>query len=455
MMEGKFRSLNFKIWRIITTTIIIFLGMALFFNITVIKKIEKEFVFDHLIEAAHIMKSHEKIFSGRNRPLGPPTNNSIGPAEIQDFKIVKNRDNGYDIMAMEPFRRNFKKNQENDKDLEGILDHIIKNKNNKGTIKKYNMMIFYYVDWGNEGSRKPSESGTVFFTSLPKKSDLETGLFLGIIFMFIISFFVSKIIAKKIATPVQELKLFSEEISKRNWKVKAPKVENDEIGLLTKALEEMRDSLKMYEERDRQFLQSTSHDLKTPVMIIKGYAQSIIDGITVNSEQSGAEVIKSEAERLERKITQLLKLNTLSHSLEYSDSRENIRIDRIFKSLTSKFKVVKPELNWIVILKEIEIQGDSEALLIAFENIIENQLRFAETSISVVMKAGEKNEIIISNDGPQFEVEDPNILFETYTKDKLGKFGLGLSIVKQVIRSHNGTIEAYNTEKGVEFKIII
>ncbi len=67
----------------------------------------------------------------------------------------------------------------------------------------------------------------------------------------------------------------------------------------------------------------------------------------------------------------------------------------------------------------------------------------------------EKNEIIISNDGPHFQVEDPNILFETYTKDRSGKFGLGLSIVKQIIKSHNGSIEAYNTQKGVEFKILV
>lgn len=148
-------------------------------------------------------------------------------------------------------------------------------------------------------------------------------------------------------------------------------------------------------------------------------------------------------------------MNILSHSLEYNKSTEYIRIDRILKNLISKFKIINPKLNWIVDLKEIEIQGDSEALLIAFENIIENQLRFAENVISVVMKKEEKNEIIISNDGPHFQVEDPNILFETYIKDRSGKFGLGLSIVKQIIKSHNGSVVAYNIEKGVEFKILI
>ena len=464
-MKGKFRSIGFKIWWIITTSIIIFFVIALIINFTVIIKIKDEFIFDHLKEASQSMKTLQENFPERNKPKRLPLNKPIGPAQIENFKIRKNTKGGFDLI-MDPFMREFYKDNEipeefkmGEKIFEKIIDRIEKNKNNKGVLKEnlkeINMLIFYYVDWEKDSSDKVSENATVFLTSLPQNNDLETGLFFGIFILFIISFFISIIISKKIASPVKELKLFAEEIAKRNWKVEVPTVENDEIGLLTEALEKMRDSLKMYEERDREFLQSTSHDLKTPVMIIKGYAQSMIDGITINSEKSGAEIIKSESERLERKITQLLRLNILSHSLEYNKSIEYIRIDRILKNLISKFKIINPKLKWIVDLKEIEIQGDSEALLIAFENIIENQLRFAENVISVVMKKEEKNEIIISNDGPHFQVEDPNILFETYIKDRSGKFGLGLSIVKQIIKSHNGSVVAYNIEKGVEFKILI
>jgi two-component system sensor histidine kinase CssS len=464
-MKGKFRSIGFKIWWIITTSIIIFFVIALIINFTVITKIKDEFIFDHLKEASHSMKALQENFPEKNGDRRLPLNKPIGPTQIENFKIRKNTEGGLDLI-IDPFMRDFYKDNEipegfkmGEKLFEKIIDRIEKNKNNKGVLKEnlkeINMLIFYYVNWEKDSSDKVSENATVFLTSLPQNNDLETGLFLGIFLLFIISFFISIIISKKIANPVKELKLFAEEIAKRNWKVEVPTVENDEIGLLTEALEKMRDSLKMYEERDREFLQSTSHDLKTPVMIIKGYAQSMIDGITINSERSGAEIIKSESERLERKITQLLRLNILSHSLEYNKSTEYIRIDRILKNLISKFKIINPKLNWIVDLKEIEIQGDSEALLIAFENIIENQLRFAENVISVIMKKEEKNEIIISNDGPHFQVENPNILFETYIKDRSGKFGLGLSIVKQIIKSHNGSVVAYNIEKGVEFKILI
>lgn len=442
-MEEKFRSINFKVWRIMTIVIILFFGTVLIVNVTIIQRIKSGFVFDQLKETSELVKTHDRKSPGPNKYIGPP--------QMLNFKIRKSI-NGYNII-LDPISMRFNPKINTDiRNFEKITRRLIKNKKNTGIFKEGKTLVFYYVDWESNNINKPFENATVFLTSLPKNTDLEIELFFGICLLFLISFFTSRIISKKIAHPVQELKLFAEEIAKRNWNVKVPKHDNDEIGLLTKALEEMRDSLKLYEERDRQFLQSTSHDLKTPVMIIKGYAQSIIDGITINSEKSGAEVIKIEAERLERKITQLLKLNTLSHSLEYNKSMEYIRLDRILKNLISKFKIINPKLNWIVHLKELEIQGDSEAFLIAFENILENQLRFAKNEISIVM---EKNEIIISNDGPHFQVEDPNILFETYTKDRSGKFGLGLSIVKQIIKSHNGSIEAYNTQKGVEFKILV
>ena len=216
-MEGKFRSINFKVWWIITTTMIIFFGTVLILNVTVIKKIKNEFIFDHLKEASQIMRSQEQKFSRMNRPMGPPPNNYIGPAEIENFKITKNADNDFDIL-MDPFRMEFDRNKKKgEKSLEEIVTHIIKNKNNKGILKEKKRVLFYYIDWQKDDSSKFSESATVFLTSLPQDNDLGTGLFLGMLFIFIISFLISIIIAKKISTPVKQLKLFAEEIAKRNW----------------------------------------------------------------------------------------------------------------------------------------------------------------------------------------------------------------------------------------------
>ncbi|MCY6958100.1 HAMP domain-containing sensor histidine kinase [Clostridium brassicae] len=444
-MKKTFRSISWKIWYDITRIIAILLIIIFIANITVFKNAKDEFIFNQLKESAEAKKNGEQSFIQPNKLEGT----SEAPILVAHFRIEKNGDK-INITIDKFTEALYLNNKNNEQIIDKIVDNISKYgvEEDQGIIKDNGMSHYYYVDWNDTKT-----SAMVFLTSSKENIKFGIEVFAIIIILLIISFFTSKIAAKKIAEPIQKLVIFAEEISKRNWSTKVPKTDPDEIGLLSEALEKMRDSLKIAEERDRQFLQSTSHDLKTPVMIIKGYAQAILDDISINSERSAAEVIKTESERLERRITQLLKLNTLGHILEYSENREIVRIDRILKSIISKFSIVSPELNWELNFKELEIKGDAEALLIAFENIIENQLRYAKTSISISIDINDKSEIKISNDGPPFEVNDPNILFDTYKKDKEGKFGLGLAIVKQVIEAHGGTILAYNINKGVEFKI--
>lgn len=439
-MKKPFKSISWKIWSLIARTILILVVLALFANITILKKSKDEFIFNQLKESAQAKRHREQSFVRK-----------VEEGEslwVAHFKIEKTQDS-FNV-NIDPFTQAlYVDKKEYKKVIPRIVERIAKKgtSEDEGIIKDNMVHHYYYVDWNYSG-----ESAMVFLTSTNENTEFPVEIFVVIAIFLIISFFASRVAAKRIAKPIQELEIFAEEISKRNWNAKVPETDPDEIGLLAQSLEKMRDSLKIAEERDRKFLQSTSHDLKTPVMIIKGYAQAMLDGISIDSEKSAAEVIKIESDRLERRITQLLRLNTLGHTLEYCENREIVRVDRILKNLVSKFSIVRPELNWKLNLKELEVNGDSEALLIAFENIIENQLRYAKNSISISIDSN-KLEIKISNDGPLFEANNPMELFDTYKKDKEGKFGLGLAIVKQVIESHEGTILAYNTENGVEFKI--
>lgn len=440
-MKKTFRSVSWKIWYSMARTILILLVLVLFANITILSKARNEFIFDQLKESARAKKVSEQSFI---RP-----DEEYSSLWVAHFRIEKDSDR-FNVIADQFTQALYINKKEDLQVIERIVYRVTEEgiNDDKGIINDHGISHYYYVDWDNSG-----KGAMIFLTSTKRNDPFSFEVFLLIIVLLIISFFASRIAAKKIAKPIQELEVFAEEVSRRNWKAKVPKTDPDEIGHLAQALERMRDSLKIAEERDRQFLQSTSHDLKTPVMIIKGYVQAMLDGVGVDSEKSAAEVIKAESDRLERKITQLLRLNTLEHALEYHENREIVRVDRLLKSLVSKLSVVRPELNWKLYLKKLEVVGNPEALLIAFENIIENQLRYAESSISILMDINNKAEVKISNDGPSFEVNNPMVLFDAYKKDKEGKFGLGLAIVKQVIEAHEGTVIAYNTKNGVEFKI--
>lgn len=92
-----------------------------------------------------------------------------------------------------------------------------------------------------------------------------------------------------------------------------------------------------------------------------------------------------------------------------------------------------------------------ESLLIALENILDNQVRYANKEINI--RITKDHEIVISNDGSHFVTKNPEDLFESHRKDQHGNFGLGLAIVKRVVVIHGGEIKAMKTDEGVRFSI--
>ena len=441
-MKNPTHSISFKIWKTMVVTICLFIVVIFIINMTVITKYKEDITYHQLEEAFTTKYSRDELHDQK-------LTENEGILLISHMNILFDGDQ--QIIRLDKFTKSAFPGDEGQQVLEEIASQITLDTpaNEQGKLRIGKLTYLYYVQWIEEGS------AMVFFAAEHEKDDGLWSIFGLLVLLMIISFFASRHVARKLAKPIQELELFAEEIARRNWEVALPKTDNDEIGMLAKSLENMKNSLKIAEERDREFLQSSSHDLKTPVMIIKGYAQAMEDGVLIESEHSVAHIILAEANRLERRITQLLRLNTLGHSLEYKEGRKVIRLDRLIKSLVSHCKVVCPSLIWELDLKEIEIMGDAEALRIAFENIFDNQMRYATSTIRVTMTDSPTKKITIENDGKPFTVADPQILFDPYKKDAEGKFGLGLAIVAQVIHGHQGTISAYNTPLGVAYEINI
>lgn len=112
---------------------------------------------------------------------------------------------------------------------------------------------------------------------------------------------IAKLIANSIAKPLKQLEAYTKKIANKEWDNDLEIKSQDEIGRLAIAMNEMKQALKQADEEERKFLQSISHDLKTPVMVIMSYAQAIMDGMYVDSTENTALIIKNEAMRLEKK----------------------------------------------------------------------------------------------------------------------------------------------------------
>ena len=189
-------------------------------------------------------------------------------------------------------------------------------------------------------------------------------------------------------------------------------------------------------------------------MVIESYAQAIIDGVYIGDLEETASTIKYEANRLKRKIKQLLYLNSLNYIMQNDKNNEEINVNRLLHELCERFKLMRKDLNWDIQFEEVEIKGNMEKLRVTFENILDNQIRYAEENISIKLSKEEDKALIeIYNDGPNIAEENIKNIFDNFYKDKKGNFGLGLAICKRIIDFHKGNIIVKNRKQGVSFII--
>ena len=205
-------------------------------------------------------------------------------------------------------------------------------------------------------------------------------------------------------------------------------------------------------KRLKIFNSNVSHELKTPLTIMKGEIE-----VALMNNECDKELLKSLLSEINyiNEITDKLLFLTKKDALN-KNNFEDIDLGDIILEMFEKYsKKIKIDLN----LKEDEyiIKGDKTLLKIAISNIIENSIKYKATKLNIILKK-EKNKIvlIIKDNGIGIPKEKlPFIFDEFYRVDesrnkKIKGFGLGLSIVKSIIKLHNGDIKLKSEGKGVE-----
>lgn len=278
-------------------------------------------------------------------------------------------------------------------------------------------------------------------------------ILIGMLFIFgaLIS---TIIVSKSITKPLKDLETFTNKIAKKDFSATIDIESDDEIGSLAQSMLKMKENLKKVDEEEKQFFQSISHDLKTPVAVILAHAESIIDGIYIDTPEKTAEIIKNEAINLDKKIKKLLYFNTLDFTLANQEELELINLKDLLLTIVSRLKSIKTNISWEVNAEDILFVADYDKLSVSIENILDNAMRYAKSKISIDLKV-EKDKIIIKifNDGEEINPYAIEKIFNNMYKDKKGNFGLGLAISQKIIQHYNGEIFAQNVKNGVNFLI--
>lgn len=468
MKKLKFKSLTMRIWTIFTIVILIIIcciSLLYIFAYRVVNENARK----NDLKAAHDMLLKSNNFNDPNRfdsmknlkasssfllkkdssgnfsvvhiykedMVPMPSKTSIDNKSILDVKNVMpppKIDSEAEKLWMSSF---IKESTIKDKQYEGVYNNM-----------KFMFIISSVTTSGNESTYLVS-----YMPDRPDNSLIYTVIVIGLFFIAV-GFITSKAVAVSIAKPLKELEDYTVRIAHKDWKKPIEVTNSDEIGRLAASMNKMQQELKLADEEEKMFLQSISHDLKTPVMVIMSHADAILDGVYVDSVEKTAEIIRDEAISLEKKIKQLLYLNTLDYTLQNSSEDTVIKLHEMLLNIISRFEVVNSSIEWDLDIDELTLFGNEEKIQISIENIIDNALRYAENKIFVRLKSiNHFIEIEVYNDGPNIKKEHVDHIFNNMYKDKTGNFGLGLAISKKIINFYKGDVKAVNREKGVSFII--
>lgn len=234
----------------------------------------------------------------------------------------------------------------------------------------------------------------------------------------------------------------------------------DEIEDLSRCFDDLALRLKEYDEGQRTFMQNTSHELKTPLMSIQGYAEAIRDGLVEGEEvHKSLDVIIEESQRLKRTVDEFILLSKLETPGEVYNYKIQSLPD-ILNDVAHRLRALAEMLS-----VELDIQSeagqllclDREKILQALTNVVDNCLRYASGKVIVQSSSDQTHCIInVTDDGPGFAPGEAENIFKRFYKGSHGGSGIGLAISRTVIEGHNGTITAQNrTGGGAQFIIIL
>ncbi|GGH23519.1 sensor histidine kinase [Paenibacillus segetis] len=296
------------------------------------------------------------------------------------------------------------------------------------------------------------------YTPMSKIKSIEQALLGKLILIFVvvgaIMFLLSLFITKRLIQPLMNLKMELRKVKDRHFTdVKLIKA-GGEIGSVAQTVYEMADELNRFNQVQKQFFQNASHELKTPLMSISGYAEGIRDGIFEGENiRKGLDIILSESGRLGKIVTEMTLLAKL-------DSEEDIfrpskvclkellteAVERVNPLLISKglhLHLTYPEV------EELIIMADQDKLLQALLNVVTNAVRYANEQINIHVNLDKGTiKLIVSDDGPGIPPELLPNMFHRFVKGKDGESGLGLAIARAIVERCGGLIQAGNREEG-------
>jgi len=297
----------------------------------------------------------------------------------------------------------------------------------------------------------PGQSESVFLSTVAESALIGGGIAIALALFF------STILIVQILRPLRELSRATERVAEGDMPDEVALRTRDELGRLGDSFNHMLESLKRSETARQTMTADIAHELRTPVTIIQGTLEAILDGIYEASEESIAPIY-DETLHLGRLIDDLRDL-ALAEAGELRLEKEPVDISELIHQVSetaflSREDAPNLHIDMPTLLPKVLLDRKRFRQVIA--NLLSNAIRHTPAEGDVYIRARRIDgavEISVSDTGPGIKPEDLPHLFERFyradpARGRSAGSGLGLAIVKQWVRAHEGTIEVENRKSG-------
>ena len=304
-------------------------------------------------------------------------------------------------------------------------------------------------------------------------SQINQYLWYAVIIALIVSLLLSWLLSKVHVNRIKRLQEATSLVSAGDYTVRLPSSNFDEIGELAEDFNEMvqklhksNEEIESLENRRRQFMADVSHELRTPLTTINGVIQGIRNDMIPEAEkEKGMQLVSKETNRLIRLVNENLDYEKI-RSNQVKLMKEDIELVEVLEIIKDQLEILAEEKNNKIVVEveeNVKVFADYDRLVQILINITKNSIQFTENgTIFLRGKAGYKETIIeIEDTGIGIDPEEVENIWRRFYKADLsrttnpyGEFGLGLSIVKQLVQLHYGEIEV-SSEKGKGTKFVI
>ncbi len=278
------------------------------------------------------------------------------------------------------------------------------------------------------------------------------------VILVIVSFFFICWQSMKITSPLNTLTVRAKRYANHDFSEPFVVNTGDEIESLSSSIQTMVANILQHEKTKISLYRNLSHELKTPLTAISGYAENISNGYYEDTEVP-LKIIQDECTRIRNILDNLIFLSNIDSNMEVFSFKQWNLVNLVTTSIEKIESIAI--LNDIDIYynppEEISISCDKDKLIRAFINVLSNALKYTKDYIQIEIIRNDKSvSVIISDNGHGFEQSKLDKLFVSTTGASTSGNGIGLLIVYEIITRHNGTINANNlTDSGAKICITL